>query len=49
MDGEIYHIRAIKRNEGDILNADLSHVIASMGHTDLIMIVNAGYPIPDIA
>lgn len=37
----------MKRNEDGILNADLSHAIASMGHTDLIMVVDAGYPIPN--
>lgn len=29
-----------------ILNADLVHVIATMGHTDLICIADSGLPIP---
>ncbi|WP_207592706.1 D-ribose pyranase [Halomontanus rarus] len=39
----------MKRNEDGILNAELSHAIASMGHTDLVMVVDAGYPIPEDA
>jgi D-ribose pyranase len=30
-----------------ILNAELSHAIASMGHTDLMMVTDAGFPIPN--
>ncbi len=29
-----------------ILNAELSKAVASMGHTDIMMVVDAGYPIP---
>ena len=34
---------------GTILNADLNHAIASMGHGDLMMVVDAGFPVPDTA
>lgn len=33
-------------NRGPILNADLSHAIASMGHGDLMIVCDAGFPIP---
>src|SRR5512133_2265534 len=36
-------------NRGPILNAELSHAIASMGHTDLMIVCDAGFPIPDSA
>lgn len=29
-----------------ILNAELAEVIAGMGHTDLLVIADAGYPVP---
>jgi simple sugar transport system permease protein/D-ribose pyranase len=29
-----------------ILNADLAHAIASMGHGDTLMVVDAGFPVP---
>ena len=29
-----------------ILNAELSRVIATLGHTDILMVVDAGFPIP---
>lgn len=32
-----------------ILNAPLSEAIASLGHTDLLMVVDAGFPIPRTA
>ena len=32
-----------------ILNAELSHAIATMGHTDLMIVCDAGFPIPDTA
>ncbi len=32
---------------GKILNADLSYAIASMGHGDLMIVCDAGFPIPD--
>lgn len=32
-----------------ILNAELNHAIASMGHTDLMIVCDAGFPIPDTA
>lgn len=31
---------------GQILNAELSHAIASMGHGDLMIVCDAGFPIP---
>jgi D-ribose pyranase len=34
----------MKRN--GILNAQLSEALATLGHTDLIMVVDAGFPIP---
>jgi len=39
--------RLMKRNANSILNAELSHAIASLGHTDILMVVDAGYPIPE--
>lgn len=30
-----------------ILNAELSHAIATMGHGDLMIVCDAGFPIPD--
>lgn len=36
----------MKRDADAILNAELSHAIASMGHTDHLMVVDAGYPVP---
>lgn len=36
----------MKRNADAILNDELSCAISSMGHTDLFMITDAGYPIP---
>jgi len=32
--------------QGRILNANLSHAIASMGHGDLMIVCDAGFPIP---
>ncbi|WP_437583318.1 D-ribose pyranase [Paramicrobacterium sp. CJ85] len=37
----------MKRN--GILNAELSGALATLGHTDLIMVVDAGFPIPRTA
>lgn len=34
----------MKRN--GILNAELSGALATLGHTDLLMVVDAGFPIP---
>jgi D-ribose pyranase len=31
---------------GQLLNANLSHAIASMGHGDLMIVCDAGFPIP---
>ena len=31
---------------GNLLNANLSHAIASMGHGDLMIVCDAGFPIP---
>ncbi|MCL4393300.1 MAG: D-ribose pyranase [Chloroflexi bacterium] len=36
-------------NRGRILNAELAHAIASMGHGDLMIVCDAGFPIPDDA
>lgn len=32
-----------------ILNADLAHAIASLGHGDQLLVVDAGFPIPSTA
>lgn len=32
-----------------ILNAELSHVLGTLGHTDLLMVVDAGFPVPPTA
>ncbi len=34
---------------GKILNADLSYAISSMGHGDLMIVCDAGFPIPNSA
>ncbi|MCC5972988.1 MAG: D-ribose pyranase [Rubellimicrobium sp.] len=34
---------------GRLLNSDLSHAIASMGHGDLMIVCDAGFPIPSDA
>lgn len=39
----------MKRNPDAVLNAELSQAIASLGHTDILMVTDAGYPIPDDA
>ncbi|WP_152040155.1 D-ribose pyranase [Salinigranum salinum] len=39
----------MKRDDTSILNAELAGAIAAMGHTDVLMIVDAGFPIPDDA
>lgn len=36
-------------NRNKLLNAELSHAIASMGHGDLMIICDAGFPIPSSA
>ena len=36
------------KNRG-ILNAELARAVASMGHTDIMMVVDAGFPIPNDA
>ena len=36
-------------NRNKLLNAQLSHAIASMGHGDLMIICDAGFPIPSSA
>ena len=36
-------------NRGPILNAELNRAIASMGHTDLMIVCDAGFPIPSSA
>lgn len=32
---------------GKLLNSELNHAIASMGHGDLMIVCDAGFPIPD--
>jgi D-ribose pyranase len=34
---------------GKLLNAELNHAIASMGHGDLLIVCDAGFPIPSNA
>ena len=36
-------------NRSKLLNAELSHAIASMGHGDLMIVCDAGFPIPSSA
>ncbi|MBX3576668.1 MAG: D-ribose pyranase [Rhizobiaceae bacterium] len=36
-------------NRNRLLNAELSHAIASMGHGDLMIVCDAGFPIPSNA
>jgi len=36
-------------NRNRLLNAELAHAIASMGHGDLMIICDAGFPIPSSA
>ncbi len=36
-------------NRGKLLNAELSHAVASMGHGDLMIVCDAGFPIPSTA
>lgn len=36
-------------NRGKSLNAELNHAIASMGHGDLMIVCDAGFPIPSTA
>ena len=36
-------------NRGSILNSELAHAIASMGHGDLMIVCDAGFPIPRTA
>ena len=36
-------------NRNRLLNAQLSHAIASMGHGDLMIVCDAGFPIPSSA
>ena len=36
-------------NRNKLLNAQLSYAIASMGHGDLMMVCDAGFPIPSTA
>ena len=36
----------MKRDPDSILNAELSHAVADAGHTDRLMVVDAGFPIP---
>jgi simple sugar transport system permease protein/D-ribose pyranase len=33
-------------NRSRLLNADLAHAVASMGHGDLMIVCDAGFPIP---
>lgn len=34
-------------NRGRILNSELAHAIAKMGHGDLMIVCDAGFPIPE--
>jgi D-ribose pyranase len=36
-------------NRGKLLNSELNHAIASMGHGDLMIVCDAGFPIPSSA
>jgi D-ribose pyranase len=36
-------------NRGPILNSELAHAIATMGHGDLMIVCDAGFPIPRMA
>ena len=36
-------------NRNRLLNAELSHAIATMGHGDLMIVCDAGFPIPSTA
>ena len=36
----------MKRAEQSILHAELNHAIAAMGHTDVLLVTDAGFPIP---
>jgi D-ribose pyranase len=36
-------------NRNRLLNAELNHAIASMGHGDLMIVCDAGFPIPSTA
>ena len=36
-------------NRNRLLNAELSHAIAAMGHGDLMIVCDAGFPIPSSA
>lgn len=36
----------MKRDPDAILNAELSQAIATLGHTDILLVTDAGYPIP---
>ncbi|WP_367219297.1 RbsD/FucU domain-containing protein, partial [Mesorhizobium sp.] len=36
-------------NRNRLLNAELAHAIASMGHGDLMIVCDAGFPIPSTA
>ena len=36
-------------NRNRLLNAELAHAIASMGHGDLMLVCDAGFPIPSTA
>ncbi|NGM70483.1 D-ribose pyranase [Natronolimnobius sp. AArcel1] len=39
----------MKRDEDGILHAELNHAIARMGHTDTLIVTDAGFPIPQDA
>lgn len=39
----------MQRDADAILNSELSHAIASLGHTDILMVTDAGFPIPEDA
>jgi len=47
--GGAHSIGPMKRDPDAILNDELSHAIASLGHTDVLMITDVGFPIPEDA
>ena len=44
-----HHMEGHDVNRSKLLNAQLSYAIASMGHGDLMIVCDAGFPIPSTA
>jgi len=42
-------LEGLNVNRNRLLNAELAHAIASMGHGDLMIVCDAGFPIPSSA